>query len=253
MEESAFLKIDRATRRFGAFTAVDGVAIEQRRGEILALLGPNGAGKTTLIKMITGTLVPNAGKLTLNGHDCFSERDKCMAITGYVPDEPKFPPYARAVELLDFYGEMHGLSPSEIIEYATPLVKRLRMDEDLNEFAVNFSKGMKKKFAFVMAMLHNPSFMVFDELTNGLDPYATRELHQIMRDRAGKGCAILFSTHLLDQAERICDHLAIMHKGKIVSSGELEKLKKEGSLEELFFRHTGEAVETTDKTTAENR
>ena len=239
MSGETLLRIDKTTRTFGSFTAVDTISFEVKSGEIFALLGPNGAGKTTSMKMITGTLRPTKGRLTLQGYDCFSERHLCMAVTGYVPDEPAFPAFVRAGELIRFYGEIHGLSIYETKMRSTPLIKRLELEDDLNEFAVNFSKGMKKKLALILALLHKPRMLILDELTNGLDPYATRELHQIMCEQRDAGCAILFSTHLLDQAERLCDRVAIINKGKIAIIGTLDELKEKNSdLEQLFFKHT---------------
>ena len=248
----ALLKLEGITRKFGDFTAVNNVDLNVMSGEIFALLGPNGAGKTTCMKMIIGTLQPTSGKASISNYDCFTERHLSMGLTGYVPDEPSYPPYIRAGELIQFQGEMHGLSSEEIKSQSEPLIERLDLKDALNEFAVNFSKGMKKKLAVILALIHKPKLLILDELTNGLDPYATRELHQLMIEQRDSGCAILFSTHLLDQAEKLCTRLSIIKNGAITVSGTLEQLKAENEdLEEIFFQHTGEKAEIEKPNTEE--
>jgi len=236
----ALLVLENITRTFGTFTAVDGVSLTVNRREIFALLGPNGAGKTTCMKMIIGTLQPSSGKAEISSCDCFSERSQTMAITGYVPDEPSYPPFIRAGELIRFQGEMHGLNNNEIKANSEPLIERLELNDALNEFAVNYSKGMKKKLAVILALIHKPQLLILDELTNGLDPYATRELHKLMIEKKEEGCAIVFSTHLLDQAEKLCDRLSIIKNGKITLSGSLAEVKADNeNLEQVFFQNTG--------------
>lgn len=234
------LKMENVTRCFGDFTAVDALHLEVFSGEICALLGPNGAGKTTTMRMLIGTLQADSGTAHILGKECFTERHLCMANTGYVPDEPSFPPYLRARELIRFQGEMHGLSVGTISQRVEGLLERLQLADVIEEFAVNFSKGMKKKLAVVLALIHQPKLLILDELTNGLDPYATRELHDLMREQSAAGCGILFSTHLLDQAERLSDRLTIIYKGKVAVQGTVNDLCDGGeNFEQLFFRHTG--------------
>jgi len=238
--QEALLTLENVSRKFGNFTAVDDVSMNVKCGEIFALLGPNGAGKTTCMKMVIGTLQPSNGKLNIDSYDCFTERSSTMAVTGYVPDEPSFPPFIRAGELIKFQGEMHGLNQEEIKANSEALIDRLELRDALNEFAVNYSKGMKKKLAVILALIHKPKLLILDELTNGLDPYATRELHQLMLEKKDEGCAIVFSTHLLDQAEKLCDRLSIIKNGKITLTGSLEEVKKENeNLEQIFFQNTG--------------
>ncbi|NRA38726.1 MAG: ABC transporter ATP-binding protein [Planctomycetes bacterium] len=236
------LSLQQVSRSFGDLTAVDSLDLQVYPGEIFALLGPNGAGKTTSMRMLIGTLQADHGTAQILEKDCFTERHLCMANTGYVPDEPSYPPFIRASELIRFQGEMHSLSAKKSHKRAMPLIERLQLEDAIDDFAINYSKGMKKKLAVVLALIHQPQLLIFDELTNGLDPYATRELHDVMREQAAAGAGILFSTHLLDQAERLCDRVAIIHKGKVAVQGTLEELRhdNEDDLEELFFRHTGD-------------
>ena len=244
------LKLENVTRTFGTFTAVDKVSMHVDGGEIFALLGPNGAGKTTCMKMIIGTLQPSSGSLSIKSFNCFTERSSTMAMTGYVPDEPSFPPFIRAGELIKFQGEMHGLQEETIKENSEALIDRLELRDSLSEFAVNFSKGMKKKLAVILALIHRPKLLILDELTNGLDPYATRELHKLMLEKKEEGCAIVFSTHLLDQAEKLCDRLSIIKNGKITLSGSLKEIKQENEdLEQIFFQNTGEVQPQQEENT----
>ncbi len=235
------------SKTYGDFVALDGLTISVEEGEVFTLLGPNGAGKTTAIRMLMGILQPTRGAATIGGLDCFRERAETKRLVGYVPDEPIFYDYLRGSEILRFVGQMHGLRPTQVQERLEPLLARLDLKDALGEFAVNYSKGMKKKLAVLCALLHDPRFLILDEPTNGLDPFATRELHELMRERAGAGCAVFFSTHLLDQAEKLCDRIAILHRGKLAALGTLEhlrgKLHGEGSLEDVFFDVAGPSPE----------
>lgn len=239
------IDIARLTKSYGSFAAVSELSLSVSAGEIFALLGPNGAGKTTTIKMMIGVLQPNAGSARICGLDCFSERAEVMRHVGYLPDEPVFYDYLRGRELLRFVGEMHGLSRTEIEDRTAPLVARLKLDEALDDYAVNYSKGMKKKLALIAALIHDPSVLILDEPTNGLDPFATRALHDLLVERAAAGTLVFYSTHLLDQAERLCKRVGILMKGKLAALGEIAELRANlsagGSLEDVFFAVAAES------------
>lgn len=239
--------VESLTKTFGSFTAVRGLSMDVGRGEIVGLLGPNGAGKTTTMRMLIGVLSPTSGSARIAGHDCFAERHVVMESTGYLPDEPAFAGYLRGSELIRFCGRMHGLSSEQIRVRAGHLVARMKLDDALEEYAINYSKGMRKKLALVCALLHEPSVLIVDEPTNGLDPLATRELHALFRSLAADGTAVLFSTHLLDQAERLSDRVAILVDGALAAFGPLDALRERsapgGSLEDVFFRVTSGETE----------
>ncbi len=238
----ALLSVSGLAKRYGDFTAVADLGLEVPAGTILALLGPNGAGKTTTIRMLIGQLRPSAGTATVAGLDCFAARDQVMRITGYLPDEPVFHDYLTGRELLGFVGGLHGLSSAEIRARAEPLVARLELGSALDDYAVNYSRGMKKKLALAMALLHRPRLLILDEPANGLDPYAARELLALVREQAAEGATVVFSTHLLEQAERISDRAAILAQGRLVAEGSIAELRQRaaagGSLEEVFFAVT---------------
>ena len=236
---SARVTIRGLSKTYGEFTAVDQLDLTVDDGEIFALLGPNGAGKTTTIRMLMGILQPTAGEATIADLDCFTERAAVMKYVGYLPDEPAFYDYLRGRELLTFVGEMHGLSVSEAEARWQPLVERLDLGDALDEYAANYSKGMKKKLALISALLHQPRLLILDEPTNGLDPFATRTLHAVIREQAEAGVGVFFSTHLLDQAEKLCDRVGILAKARMAACGPLDELRAElaegGTLEDIFF------------------
>jgi len=238
------VEIDRLSKRFGDFDAVSDFSLQVGAGELFALLGPNGAGKTTTIRMLMGILQPSSGSARICGRNCFSDRVDVMRLVGYLPDEPVFYDYLRAGELIRFVGEMHGFSKTEIARRTDGLLQRLELADAVNEFAVNYSKGMKKKLALVCAMLHDPALLILDEPTNGLDPFATRTLHEIMREKVADGTTVFFSTHLLDQAEKLCSRMAIIHRGRLAAAGSLGELRADlppdSTLEEVFFSLTGD-------------
>ena len=233
-------------KEFGTFRAVSQLSFQIRAGEIFTLLGQNGAGKTTTLKMLMGILRSSGGTATIFGMDCFSKRPEIMAQTGYMPDEPNFHDYLTGMEILRFSGAMRGFSPAETEIRCLKLVERLNVDGDLAEYAANYSHGMKKKLAAILAFFHEPSFLLLDEPTNGLDPYATRELHLMIQARAEEGCAVLLTTHLLNQAEKLCTRIGILKQGRLIAEGSVEELNQQLqgalSLEDVFFKMTEEVA-----------
>jgi ABC-2 type transport system ATP-binding protein len=232
---------------YGHFPAVADLDLDVGRGEILALLGPNGAGKTTTIRMLMGILSPTSGQARIAGLDCFSDRPEVMRHVGYLPDEPIFHDHLRGREVLAFCATMHGLPRAAAKARADALAERLDLAGDLDEFAVNYSLGMRKKLALVAAMLHEPELLILDEPTNGLDPVVTRALLDLVREQAAAGRAVFYSTHLLDQAQRLCHRVAILHRGRLQAIGPVEEIVHRhapgGTLEDAFFRVTGANAE----------
>jgi ABC-type multidrug transport system ATPase subunit len=240
------ISLSRITRRFGSFTAVDSFDLRVTPGEIVGLLGPNGAGKTTTVKMLMGMLRPTGGEMSVLGMDCFDDRVDVQRRVGYLPDDPTFQTHLRGIELLEFVGKVRGISAQTLQQGIEELGGNLGLTDDLGEFAANYSKGMKKKLAFMLALLHDPEVLIMDEPTNGLDPVATRSFLEMVRARAERGTSILYSTHLLDQAEKLCDRCEIMHQGRNVAGGSVAELKSQAggvaSLEDVFFAVTGDTV-----------
>jgi ABC-2 type transport system ATP-binding protein len=241
-------------KRYGEFEAVRGLTLDIPRGGIFALLGPNGAGKTTLIKLLMGMLRPTSGALTVGGLDAFSDGVEVKRMVGYLPDEPVFYDFMRGRDIIRFVGEMHGLDAPTIESRSAALAERLSLTDAMEEFAENYSRGMKKKLGLMCALLHEPALMVLDEPTNGLDPHGTMVLHELMREMAKAGRTVLFSTHLLDQAERLCTQVAVVSHGQLAAEGTLAELQSRfgasESLESLFFRLTASVADQSPEALA---
>jgi ABC-2 type transport system ATP-binding protein len=236
------IEVQGLTKEYGRLRAVDDLSFRVAPGEVLGFLGPNGAGKTTTIRMLMGILVPSAGHAAIDGLDCQTERVEVKRKVGYLPDSPIFYDFLRGREILEFVGEMHGQPRPEARLNAGKLLEVLALGEAAEEYAVNYSMGMKKKLGLACALIHDPSVLILDEPTNGLDPRAAREVQELLRDCAARGKTIFLSTHLLDMAERLCTRLGIIHKGELVAVGALEALRTQvvqgGTLEEVFLKAT---------------
>ena len=244
MDPGVVIDVAGLGKDYGAFRAVAGLDLQVRSGERFALLGNNGAGKTTTIRMLMGILQPSAGRAAVCGYDCFSERHLAMRHVGYLPDEPVFYDYLRGSEILRFVAEMHGLERAAGAARARALVDRLDLADAVDEYAVNYSKGMKKKLGLACALMHRPQLLILDEPSNGLDPHATRALIEMLRAEAAGGTTVFFSTHLLDQAERLCSRIGIVSGGRLAEVGTLDSVRARHhglSLEEIFFSVTGQA------------
>ena len=197
------LSIDSLAKTFGEFRAVQEVSLAVGAGEIVALLGPNGAGKTTTIRMLMGILRPTAGTASIAGLDCFADRVEVKRHVGYLPDEPVFHDYLRGRELLAFVAAMHGVPAAEAEARNRPLIERLDLGDALEDYAVNYSRGMKKKLALICALVHDPLLLILDEPTSGLDPLACRVVRDLLREQAAAGHAVFYSTHVLSEAEAL--------------------------------------------------
>lgn len=232
------------SKKYGEFTAVRDLDFSVERGEVFGFLGPNGAGKTTTIRMMMGILVPSGGRITIDGLDCQMDRVEVKRRVGYLPDNPIFYDYLRGREILEFVGEMHGQSRGEAQDRASALLADFALDDAAEEYAVNYSTGMKKKLGLACALIHDPSVLILDEPTNGLDPRASHDVQERLRLSASQGKTIFLSTHLLDMAERLCGRVGIIDKGHLVAVGPLQELREKvvpgGSLEEVFLKVTGD-------------
>jgi ABC-2 type transport system ATP-binding protein len=243
---SSIVEVRGLTKTYGQFTALSELSLDVPRGELFALLGPNGAGKTTTMRMLMGILKPSAGTARIDGLSCFEDRVAVKRVVGFLPDEPVFHDYLRGIEIIRFVGGMHGLSAAEIQARAWPLLERIELADATNEYAVNYSRGMKKKLALVCALLHEPKLLILDEPTSGLDPIATRSLNELLLERVRDGLTVLLSSHLLDQVQKLCRRMAIISAGRLAAVGTLDELRQrahaESSLEEIFFAVATEAV-----------
>lgn len=228
---------------YGAISALGGISFTIEAGSIVTLIGGNGAGKTTTLRMLMGMLAPTAGWARIEGLDCFEHRAEVMASVGYLPDEPLFQEHLTGGEIVRFCGAMRGLEDKRVRRRTASLAQRLGFEDALDEYAVNYSMGMRKKLALCCALLHEPTVLILDEPTNGLDPKVTRSLLELVREEAARGTTVLYSTHLIDQAERLCTRVGIIDQGRLVAVGTPAELRTAyapaDSLEGVFFAATG--------------
>jgi ABC-2 type transport system ATP-binding protein len=234
---------DNLSKSYGKLKAVDNVSLKVQAGEIVGFLGPNGAGKTTTLKMLIGLLKPDSGKVNIAGFDLDGDPLNAKSRIGYVPDIPHLYEKLTPTEFFNFTAEVYRLDKSVAQKRISDLVELFDLGEHCKKLIASLSHGTKQKVSLAAAVLHRPEVLLLDEPTGGLDPRATRKIKDIMLELSHSGCAILFSTHILEIAESMCNNLYIINKGKIVASGPVSELKgsaKEGStLEELFIELTG--------------
>jgi len=226
----------------GAIKAVDEVNLTIRNGEIFGFLGPNGAGKTTLIKMITGILNADEGSIKINNKDIDKEPLEAKMQFGFVPDDPNIFTRLTGLEYLNFMADMYKVPSPIRLERMQPLLQRFEMSTAAGDLIQSYSHGMRQKIMVIGAMLHNPPVWILDEPMTGLDPRSSFDLKEMMREHADAGNTVFFSTHVLDVAEKICDRLAIINKGRVILCGSMEEIhqhaRENQSLENLFLEMT---------------
>jgi ABC-2 type transport system ATP-binding protein len=242
MPDVEMIAFHHLSKAYGELNAVRGLDLSINKGEVFGFLGPNGAGKTTTIRLMMGILVPTSGSVVIDGLDCRADRVEVKRRVGYLPDNPIFYDYLRGREILVFVGEMHGQSRGEAEARASALLRDLALDDAEEEYAANYSTGMKKKLGLACALIHDPAVLILDEPTNGLDPRAQREVQDRLLRSAAEGKTIFLSTHLLNMAEHLCSRIGIIHKGELVAAGQVRDLQDQvvpgGSLEEVFLKVT---------------
>ena len=222
--------------------SVDSLNLEIKDGEIFCFLGPNGAGKTTTIKMITGILNADEGKILVDDKDIKKDSISAKKTIGFVPDTPDIFLKLKGIEYLNFMGDIYEV-PKEIRrQRIEELTKKFEIYDNLNEEMQGYSHGMRQKIILCGALLNNPKNWILDEPMTGLDPKASYDLKEMMRKHAKEGNCVFFSTHVLEVAEKLCDRVGIINKGKLIFVGTFEemktKLKDNGTLEELFLEIT---------------
>jgi len=238
---SDLVQIDNVTKTFGEKTALRNVSFSVPCGQICGLLGPNGAGKTTLFRLLMGILKATQGSLRIDGRDAFTDRVEVKRLIGFLPDEPVFYSYLSGREMLCLSAAMHGLDAAATMERLAPLMAKLRLADDIDAYAEDYSRGMKKKLGLLLAVLHQPKLLVLDEPTNGLDVESTHLFYEFIQDLAQGGTTILFSTHLMDHVARLCSHAVIINQGMLVAAGSLDELRAAygpASLEDIFLKLT---------------
>ena len=225
--------------------SVDSLNLDIKDGEIFGFLGPNGAGKTTTIRMITGILEPDGGDILIDGFSIRSNPLEAKKRFGFVPDNPDMFLKLKGIEYLNFLAEIYDVPIDESQQKIEKLTKKFEIYDNLNNTIESYSHGMRQKIVICGALISNPKNWILDEPMTGLDPRSSFDLKEMMREHTKKGNAVFFSTHILDVAERLCDRVGIINKGKLVFVGTFEemkaKFKEETSLEELFLEITEDA------------
>lgn len=239
---AALVEIDHVTKSFGDKVALKDISFSVPSGQLCGLLGPNGAGKTTLFRLLMGILKATEGALLIDRRDAFEERVEVKRLVGFLPDEPVFYSYLSGREILELSAAMHGLDVNTTMDRVTPLIARLRLAEDMDNYAEDYSRGMKKKLGLLLSMLHEPKLLILDEPTNGLDVESTHLFYELMLEESRRGTTVLFSTHLMDQVAKLCSNAVIINDGKQVAKGSLNDLRstfdESSSLEEIFLKLT---------------
>lgn len=238
------IRLEGLTKRYGSFTAVDGIDLQARRGELFGLLGPNGAGKTSTLRMIAGILRPDAGRVTVDGFDVVEDPYRAKARLGYIPDRPFVYEKLTGAELLRFVAGLYGQDGPDIEGRITELLALWDLEAWADELVESYSHGMRQKLIISSALVHRPRALVIDEPMVGLDPRAARLLKDLLKAFAESGGTALISTHTLEFAEALCDRLAVIANGRIIALGTMEELKaaaesEDSGLEQIFLRLTG--------------
>lgn len=237
------IRIADLTKRFGDHVAVDGLSLEIPDGSIYGLLGPNGAGKSTTLKMMVGILQPDSGDVF---HDDLSIRknpEQAKRSFAFIPDSPDMFLGMKGKTYLAFLASLFQVPKEEALAKAEELSRKLCMSDHLDEYIATYSHGMRQKIFLIGALLHNPKSLILDEPLTGLDPESAFSVKSLFLEHVMKGNSVLLSTHILDVAEKLCTHIGIIDKGKLLFSGTLEELRRlrkeeDSSLETLFLELT---------------
>ena len=229
------IEIKNLTKSYNGVKVVDNISLKVNDGEIFAFIGHNGAGKTTTIKSIVGINNFDSGEIFINGKSIVNDAVNAKKEISYVPDNPDLYENMKAINFINFICDMYE-TPSDvrmnnIIKYA----KMFEIEDKLNNEISTYSHGMKQKIALIAALSHDPKVLIMDEPFVGLDPKAVFDMKSIMKEMCKEGKCIFFSTHILDVAEKLCDRVAIIKKGKIVKVGKMKEIMGDESLEEVFL------------------
>ncbi len=219
--------------------ALAGVSFDVLPGEIFGLLGPNGAGKTTVLRILSTVLRPTSGRATINGHDVLTQPSLVRRHIGFVSANTAVYDRMTAWEMVEYFGRLHGIEPEPLRGRMEALFERLHLREIRDVLGGKMSTGMKQKVSVARAIVHDPPVLIFDEATAGLDVLVARALLNTVAELRDHGKCIVYSTHIMREAEKLCNRVAIIHRGHILAEGDLEELRDrhhERDLEELFFQ-----------------
>lgn len=229
------LRIENVSKSYGKKKAVDNLSLHIKAGEIYGFIGHNGAGKTTTLKACVGILDFDEGEIFIDGVSIKENPLACKKKIAYIPDNPDLYAFMTGIGYLHFIADIFGVSAKAREERIQKYADAFSLTADLAMPVSSYSHGMKQKLAIISALIHEPKLIIMDEPFVGLDPSASHKVKEIMREMCDNGCAIFFSTHVLEVAEKLCDKIAIIKDGKLIKSGATEEVKGDTSLEDVFL------------------
>jgi ABC-2 type transport system ATP-binding protein len=233
------IKAQGLRKSFEKKEAVAGVDLEIAAGSLAGLVGPNGAGKTTTLSMMTGLLRPDAGRIVINGLDVWADPAAAKAVIGVVPAEVRLFERLSGEELLEYAGRLRGLPATEARSRAAQLLDVLGLTDDAKRLVADYSTGMRKKAALGCALIHNPSVLFLDEPLEGVDPVSADVIRRLLTRLVGTGSTVLFSSHVMELVEQICDHVSVIDKGKILATGTTDEVRGGKTLQQAFIDLVG--------------
>jgi len=246
---SLILEIRDLWKAYDEVQALRGLNLEVKRGEIFGLIGPNGAGKTTSLKIVVGLLSMDKGIVKVDGRNIREELYEYKRLIGYVPESVSLPEYLTLEEFLIYSGKIREIPNDEIKERISFFLRVFELEDRRKSLILSLSRGMKQKAAMAAALLHDPALLILDEPLVGIDPMGQHKIKELFSERVNEEKTVFISTHMLDTAERMCDRVAVIHKGRRIASGDLSSLRRiseEGgnaTLEEVFLKLTEEKAE----------
>ena len=236
------IEVHALRKNFGPKVAVAGIDLEIAAGSFAGLVGPNGAGKTTSLSMMTGLLRPDSGRVLINGLDVWTDPPAAKAIIGVVPAESVLFDRLSGEELLEYAGRLRGLPVAEARERAAELLSVLDLAADAKRLVADYSTGMRKKAALGCALIHNPAVLFLDEPLEGVDPVSADVIRRLLSRYTASGSTVLFSSHVMELVEQVCDHVSIIDHGHIVATGTLDEVRGGKTLQRAFIDLVGPRV-----------
>jgi ABC-2 type transport system ATP-binding protein len=227
------------SKSFDKKQAVAGIDLEIAAGSLAGLVGPNGAGKTTSLSMMTGLLRPDAGRIVINGIDVWADPSAAKAVIGVVPAEARLFERLSGEEVLEYAGRLHGLPAAEARTRAAQLLDVLDLNADAKRLVADYSTGMRKKTALGCALIHNPSVLFLDEPLEGVDPISADVIRRLLARMVSTGSTVLFSSHVMELVEQVCDHVSVIDKGKILATGTTDEVRNGKTLQQAFIDLVG--------------
>jgi ABC-2 type transport system ATP-binding protein len=233
------VSVRRLSKRFGATIAVDELDLDIPTRSFYGIVGPNGAGKTTTISMVTGLLTPDAGTVHIHGVNLWDDPDRAKPMLGVLPDGLRTFDRLTGAELISYAGLLRGVDPTTVKSRRDDLLAALDLEESSRILVTDFSAGMMKKITLACALIHAPSVLVLDEPFEAVDPVSAGAIRRILADFAASGGTVVMSSHVMALVERVCDHVAILGKGKVLAQGTLDDVRKGMDLEDRFVELVG--------------